>query len=258
MSFKLKEAAYKVRCREPGCSFLSEFVVKENLMGVTEADVDSEATKIAKNLAYIKHDALHGRKHQLANPEIFKISSSYERIGGLTADSVFTPPAQSAPARPSGRSFSRGETILAKNEGSAIVCEVVRGSAHNAGHPDMRYRAGAIVGSAPIFHQKSRPTDIIAAEDNTVVAFHDVMELNRSNPARARELYDRALDDVFLLLRHLEDFSTSLQRKVKKLAPPHAAQKPKAKKRVAKTARARKSSKPGAAKGGRAAKARKA
>lgn len=87
MSFRLKEAVYKVRCRAPGCTFTSEFAIKENLMGVTEADIDTEAIKIAKNMAFIKHDALLGRKHQLANPEVFRVSGSYERIGGLTSGS---------------------------------------------------------------------------------------------------------------------------------------------------------------------------
>ncbi|HVP19367.1 MAG TPA: hypothetical protein VMU36_10250 [Spirochaetia bacterium] len=251
MSFRLKEAVYKVRCREPGCNFISEFVVKEAFMGVTEAEVDSEAIKIAKNMAYIKHDALHGRKHELANPEIFKISSSYDRIGGLTASSVFSPPAQPVPSQPAGRSFRRGERILARNEDSPLVCEIVRGSAHDAGHPEFRFRVGAIVGSAPVFHQKTRSADLVAAEDNTVVAFHDVKELTRSNPAKAREVYDRALDDVFRFVRHLEDLS--LRRTTK----------PPARKRVAKPAAARKKSKPVAARarktprGGKSAKTRK-
>lgn len=246
MSFRLKEAVYKIRCREPGCNFISEFIVRENFMGVTEADVDSEAIKIAKNMAYIKHDALLGRKHQLANPEIFKISGSYDRLGGLSADSVFSPSAQAAPGQPSGRSFRRGERILARNEGEALVCEVVRGSAYNAGRPDLRYRVGAIVGSAPVFHQKSRIADLVAAEDNTVIAFHDVKELTRTNPPKARELYDRALDDVFRILRHLEDLSGSLAKKAEKLQTLRGASKPRAQKRTGRPAAARKKPRPAA------------
>ena len=218
MSFRLKEAVYKIRCREPGCTFASEFIVKENFMGVTEADVDSEALKIAKNMAFIKHDALHGRKHQLANPEIFKISGSYERLGGLTSSSVFTQPVESAEAASATRTFNRGDVILDKGESVAVACEIVSGSAQNAGLPGLKYRPGYIAGSAAIFHQKNRPADIVAAEDNTVVAFHDVKELTRANPARARELYDLALEDVFSVLLHLEEYSGSLEKKLKRLA----------------------------------------
>ena len=237
MSFRLKEAVYKIRCREPGCTFASEFIVRENFMGVTEADVDSEALKIAKNMAFIKHDAMHGRKHQLANPEIFKISGSYERLGGLTSDSVFTQPAESAEAGGAARTFHRGEMILDKREDSAVALEIVRGSAQNAGHPGLKYRPGAIVGSATIFHQKSRPVDIVAAEDGTIVAFHDVKELTKTNPARARELYDRALDDVFNVLLHLEEYSASLEKKLKKLASPRQAEKPAPQRAVKKSSR---------------------
>jgi CRP-like cAMP-binding protein len=224
MSFRLKEAVYKIRCREPNCTFVSEFIVKENFMGVTEADVDSEAIKIAKNMAFIKHDALHGRKHQLANPEIFKVSSSYDRIGGMTADSVYTPSAagQSAP----GRTFRRGEVIMKKREEAGLVAEILRGSAQNERHPGLRYRAGAMVGTAAIFHQRSRPADIVAAEDDTAVMFHDVRELTRTNPSRAKELYDRALEEVFQLILHLEDSCASLEKKVKKLGPARAGLKP--------------------------------
>ncbi len=91
MSYRLKEAVFKVRCREPGCSFVSDFAVKENIMGATEADVDSEALKIARNLGYIKHDAVLGRRHQLANPEVVKVSGSYEQIGPAPAAPAAAP-----------------------------------------------------------------------------------------------------------------------------------------------------------------------
>jgi CRP-like cAMP-binding protein len=225
MSFRLKEAVYRIRCREPGCTFTSEFKVRENFMGVTEADVDSEAIKIAKNMAFIKHDALLGRKHQLANPEIFKVSSSYDRTGGLTADSVFSQQAEAKQAVP-GRAFRKGDLIMKKDENSALVIEVLRGSIQNAGYPGLRYRPGAMVGSASVFHQKSRPADIVAADDDTAVTVHDVRELTHSNPARARELYDRALEEVFSVLVHIGDTCVSLQKKVKKLESLRTSAKP--------------------------------
>ena len=105
MSFRLKEAMFKVRCREPGCSFYSEFVVRENIMGATEADVDSEALKIARNLGYIKHDALYGRVPQLSNPDVVKVSAAYDHLGTGTdapssPESSYTPPWASAQATP--------------------------------------------------------------------------------------------------------------------------------------------------------------
>ncbi len=218
MSFRLEKMVFKVRCREPGCPFLSEFAIKENLMGVTEADIDSEAIKIAKNLAFIKHDAIYGRKHQLVNPEIFKIASSYERLGGLMAGKAFAPEAAGG-EHGNTRSFRRGDVIIRRREEAAVACEVVRGSAFNLGHPDVRYKAGSVFGTAALFSQRSRPVDIVAAEDGTEVAFHDVKELTKTNPAKSRELYDSALQDVFTMLVHFGDYAASLEKKIEKLQP---------------------------------------
>ena len=222
MSFRLKEAVFKVRCREPGCPFNSEFSIKENIMGVTEADVDSEALKIAKNMGSIKHDSIYGRKHPLVNPEIFKTSSSYERIGGLTANSVSWSPAASGD-HSRGHVFHRGEVIFRKNEPAAMAYEVIRGSAVNLGHSDLRYRAGAILGTAALFNQKSRPVDVVAAEDDTEIAIHNVKEITKIDPARARELFDRALEDVFHVLLH---FEAKLKKLESRKAAPKAARRP--------------------------------
>jgi hypothetical protein len=110
MSFRLKEAVFKVRCREPGCPFFSEFTVRENIMGATEADVDSEAIKVARGLGFAKHDDLFGRMHPMSNPEVTKVSGSYERLGegpapvhAPSAPPVHTPAPVSPPAAPVSR-----------------------------------------------------------------------------------------------------------------------------------------------------------
>jgi hypothetical protein len=251
MSFRLTQALYRVRCREPGCAFNSEFVVKENIMGATEADVDTEALKIARNLGFIKHDALYGRKHQLNNPEVTKVTASYERLGTGPAPAAAAPAAQpAAPAVPT-KTFKRGEVIIRKGESAATVCEVVRGTAMNERLPDLLYKAGATFGSAAIFKQKKRTADIVAGEDGTTIAYYNIRELSRTNPAKARELYDEAMEDIFHVLEYLEDYSTGLEKKVQRLAAarkgPVAAAKKKAPAKK-KTAPARKPAKKPAAK----------
>jgi len=246
MSFRLKEAVFKVRCREPGCSFISDFVVKENIMGATEADVDSEALKIARNLGYIKHDAILGRKHQLFNPEVYKVSGSYEHIGPAPAAPVAPAAPSIAASAPAAagvgsapvRTYRKGETIIRKGDSATTVCEVLRGSANNEKLPDILYKAGATFGAAAIFKQKNRMADIVAAEDGTTVAFYNLRELSRTNPTKARALYDEAMEDVFHILGYLEEYSTSLEKQVKRLQAAKApAKKPAAKKPPAKAAR---------------------
>ena len=50
-------------------------------MGATEKDVELEATKIARDMATTKHDAVYGTNHYLENPVIHKVAGNYEPFG---------------------------------------------------------------------------------------------------------------------------------------------------------------------------------
>lgn len=242
MSFRLKDAVFKVRCREPGCPFNNDFSVKENIMGATEADVDSEAMKIARNMGFIKHDALYGRKHQLVNPEVTKIESRYDRIGTTPYAPQSAPPAfgqqtHQAPSVPT-RTYRRGDVIIRRGESATTVCEVIRGAALNEKLPDLAYTVGSTFGAASIFKRKKRMVDIVAGEDGTTIAFYDLRELAKSNPAKARELYDGSMEDIFHILSYLEGYSASLEKQVSRLqaarkAPAAKKKAPAAKKKTA-------------------------
>jgi len=246
MSFRLKDAVFKVRCKEPGCPFNSDFSVKENIMGATEADVDSEAIKIARNMGFIKHDALYGRKHQLMNPEVYKIDARYDRIGTAPYAPQSAPPAfgQQAHQGPSvpTRTYRRGDVIIRHGQSATTVCEVIHGVALNEKLPDLAYKAGSTFGAASIFKRKKRMVDIVAGEDGTTIAFYDLRELAKSNPAKARELYDESMEDIFHILSYLEGYSASLEKQVSRLqaarkTPPAKKKAPAAKKKKASAGR---------------------
>jgi hypothetical protein len=236
MALKLKEVVFRVRCREMGCPFTSDFSVKENIMGATQADVDSEALKIARDQAMTKHDAIYGRKHMMLNPDIHKVAGAYEPLG---------------PASPAGRvrlvgagepvhtrRFDRGEKIVAKGERATTVCEVVRGSAINEARPGIVYRPGSTFGAAGLFEHKKRLASIVAVENDTLIGFYDMRELTKTDPAKARELYNEAMEDIFRVLAYLEDNCASLEKKIAKLkaGPAKKAKKP-ARKAPAKSVR---------------------
>jgi CRP-like cAMP-binding protein len=260
MSFKLKEVTFQVRCTEPGCPFHSEFTVRENLMAATEAEVDAEAWKIARNMAYLKHDTVHGRNHPLAHPELHKISGRYERIAPLTETHAAPLPARpAAAAAPSTagaaavRTYRKGEKIIRKGESAVTVCEVLRGSAVNERRPELFYQPGTTFGAAALFQHKSRMADIVAGEDDTVIGFYNMRELSKSNPTKARELYNAAMEDIFDVLTYLEGYSVTLEKRLARLQAEKPAGKaarpaPKKKAAVKKAAPARKSAKKPAAK----------
>ncbi len=223
MSFKLKEVVFRIRCTAPGCAFTSDFPVKENIMGATEADIDLEAWKIAKNQAYIKHDSLFGRFHPLTSPDISKISGQYDRLGGApgvqgisVSQADLAPKPRPLPSAPTRR-FRKGEPILRKGERATTVCEVVQGSAYNATRRDLLYRSGSTFGGAALLRHKSRLADIVAGEDDTIVAYYDLRAFSKTDPAKARALYNSAMEDIFHVLEYLEDYATSLEKQVDRL-----------------------------------------
>jgi hypothetical protein len=83
MAYKLVKGVYAVRCRHPGCPFHVQIKIESNLMGVTEADVELEARKLAKDMAFTQHDAVYGTRHPLKEPEIRRVGGSFQKIGAI-------------------------------------------------------------------------------------------------------------------------------------------------------------------------------
>ena len=239
MAFKLKEAVFRVRCREPGCPFVSDFSVKENLMGATEADVDSEAWKLAKDLGVTRHDAIHGRRHPMIDPEIRKIRGSYEMIGRSVPPRAPRPPRLGETINT--RRYDKGDRIIAKGERATTVCEVVRGSAYNEHRPSLIYRPGATFGAAGLFEHKRRMADIVAGENGTIVAFYDMRELWTSDREKAKELSNEAMEDIFRVLSWLEGHVEALEKQVARLKAELSSKRPA--KKAAKKAAAKKPAK---------------
>jgi uncharacterized small protein (DUF1192 family) len=224
VAFKLKEAVFRVRCREPGCPFVSDFLVKENLQGATEADVESEAWKLAKDLGINRHDAIHGKRHSMIDPDVHRIRSSYEMIGASSRGRAPVAPSRLGESI-NTRRYEKGDQIIAKGERATTVCEVVRGSALNKNRTGLVYRPGATFGAAGLFEHKRRMADIVAGENGTLVAFYDMRELSQSAPEKARELYNEAMEDIFRVLTWLEDHADTLEKQVARLKAELAAKK---------------------------------
>ena len=83
MAYKLRKGVYQVKCGEPRCSFDTKFEVTDNVMGMTREDVASEAKKIARGMATIKHDAIFGNKHKLKVSQLQTITFLCDRLGSI-------------------------------------------------------------------------------------------------------------------------------------------------------------------------------
>jgi len=208
------------------------------------------------NQAFIKHDSLFGRNHPLNNPEIHKVSGFYERIGGGSL------PITQFPSRPASavptRSFKKGERILTKGEKATTVCEVVQGFAYNARRTDITYKPGATFGSAALLKHKNRMADIVAGEEGTQIAFYELRTLSKTDPVKARALYNEAMEDIFRVIEYLEDYAQSLEAQLDRIharaSVKKAVKKPAGKKAAKKKTPARKSAPKAASKKKTAAK----
>ena len=206
MAYKLKDGVFKVGCKAAGCPFASEFKVTQNIMGLTETDVQREAQKIAHDMAQIKHDAIYGRQHSLTKPVIRKVRGSYVSIGGKGSSEAGRQNEAVVERR-----FDKGEIIVKKGGTASTICQIVKGSACPTGNERFVYSPGDTFGVAALLTGHTRMVDIVAAKANTVVAFYNLRELNAKDPQRARDLYNAALQDVFHVLTMMEQKIAKLQ-----------------------------------------------
>jgi hypothetical protein len=199
MPYRLKKGVYAVRCRYPQCTFEARMEIDQNLMGMTEWDVEIEAVNMARGMAMIKHDSLlRLRRHMLTRPEIRRVSGYTELVGGG--------PVSSAQEMPDVvyKDFHKGEIIVKKGEEADSICEIVRGMAYPERNKDHRYSAGDCFGAAALLMHQNRMANIVSGSDRTRVAFYNLTELTKRDPKKAREVYNRILQDTFKVIRELE------------------------------------------------------
>jgi hypothetical protein len=207
MPFKLNKGVYSVRCRYPGCPFNDQIEIEQNIMGVTESDVEIEARKTARDAALVKHDSIYGRRHGLQNPEVRRVSGSCQAVGSPTSGAAVT-----APRGVQVREFRKGEVILKKGDEATSVCEVLQGVAwpsHNRGH---RYSSGDCFGAAALLPNHSRMADIVAGTDRTMVAFYNLIEMSQSDPRNASRLFNCVMEDTLRVIDELDKTTSRLRK----------------------------------------------
>ncbi len=211
MPYKLNKGIYVVRCRYPGCPFNDQIEIEQNIMGVTESDVEIEARKTARDAALVKHDSIYGRRHVLTNPEVRRVSGSCQAVGSSTSGA--------AAASPRGiqvREFRKGEAILRKGDVATSVCEVLQGVAWPSRNRTHRYVAGDCFGVAALLPHHSRMDDIVAGTDRTMVAFYNLIEMSQSDPKNASRLFTSVMEDTLHVIDELSRATTRLRKTTEK------------------------------------------
>lgn len=208
MAYKLVKGEFKVKCKHPGCTFDHTVAVTQNIMGVTEEDVESEAMRFAIGIARIKHDSIFGAKHTLESPIVRKINGIYEPIGGITK--TFTNQSEAIKYK----EYKKDEFILSKGEIATTICEVVKGTAYANKAKPHYYKAGESFGAAALLINQVRTADVLAGEDGTTIAFYNLKELSKKDPKKAKTLYNDAMEDVFNVIDDFENLITKFQKEL--------------------------------------------
>lgn len=198
MPYRLNKAVYSVRCRHPRCTFNAQLEIEDNIMGMTESDVETEARKVARDMAHVKHDSLHGRHHTLSNPEIHRASGTVQITGAGPVLAAAEVPVSLV------RDYQKGDVILKEGDEAPWVCEVVRGAAFPRRNRTHRYLVGDCFGVAALLPKHSRMTDIVAGVDKTRIAFYSLTELNKKDPRKANQVFTRVLEDTLQVIGELE------------------------------------------------------
>jgi hypothetical protein len=198
MPYRLNKGIYSVRCRYPHCTFNAQLEIVENIMGMTESDVETEARKVVRDMAQVKHDSLLGRQHSLQNPELHRTSGTVQLAGAG--------PVQAAPQPQDSymREFQKGDVILKEGDNASTVCEVLRGAAFPQRNRTHRYSIGDCFGVAALLPNHSRMTDVVAGVDRTKIAFYSLPELNKRDPRKASQVFSCVLEDTLRLIGERE------------------------------------------------------
>jgi hypothetical protein len=205
MPYRLNKGVYSVRCRHPNCPFHARLEIGETIMGVTEADVKTEAVKMARDMARVRHDSIHGRHHQLTNPEIHMASGNIQLVGAAAAQ---------VPAHQEDftvREFRKGEVILKKGENATFICEVLGGAAYPSRNRRHRYSLGDCFGVAALLPNHSRTIDVVAAADRTRIAFYQLPSLTRHDPQKASQVLNRVIEDTLQVMEELGQSAEAAQ-----------------------------------------------
>ena len=198
MPYRLNKGIYSVRCRHPHCTFNAQLEIEENIMGMTESDVETEARKVVRDMAQVKHDSLLGRQHSLQNPELHRTSGTVQLAG---AGPVQISP---QPADSYMREFQKGDVILKEGDNASTVCEVLKGAAFPQRNRTHRYSIGDCFGVAALLPNHSRMTDVVAGTDKTKIAFYSLPELKKRDPRKASQVFTSVLEDTLRLIGERE------------------------------------------------------
>lgn len=207
MAYKLAKGEFLVKCNCEECSYSNKFEITDGFYGESENDVLSAAGEQAKMLALLEHRK-DSPDHALENMVVEKSSGIYEFV-----------PFQKLlhSEQDEGvkyKTYKKGDVVIASDEIFYGICEVVKGTASIYRAKVVTLKPGEVFGLSELCVNQVRNGDLVADEDETMIAFYNMHELFRTDLKKCLDLYHASVQNIFALIDCLRDETVMLEKKL--------------------------------------------
>ena len=207
MAYKLVKGEFLVKCNCAECSYSNKFEITEGFYGETEEKVLQEAGELAKMLALAEH--------QKTSPEHVLEDMSVEKSNGIYEFVSFQKLIHSEQNEGvKYKTYKKGDVILSADENFYGICEVVNGYASIIRAKVVTFKAGEIFGMSELCVNQARNGDLVADEDETMIAFYNMKELFGTDLKKCLDLYHASSQNIFALIDCLKDEAVMLEKKL--------------------------------------------
>lgn len=207
MAYKLVKGEFLIKCNCDECSYSNKFEITDGFYGETENDVLSAAGEQVRMTALLEHRK-DSPEHVLENMVVEKSSGIYEFI----PFQKLLHSEQSEGVK--YKTYKKGDVVIANDELFYGLCEVVKGTASICRAKVLTLKPGEVFGLSELCVNQVRSGDLVADEDDTMIAFYNMRELFRTDLKKCLDLYHASVQNIFALIDRLKDEAVMLEKKL--------------------------------------------
>jgi CRP-like cAMP-binding protein len=207
MSYKLVKGEFLIKCNCDECSYSQRFEITDGFYGETENDALQVASEQAKMMAVLEHQK-DFPQHTIEDMSVEKSNGIYEFV--LFKKLLHSEQNESVKYK----TYKKGDVILAGDENFYGLCEVVNGVASICRAKNLTFKPGDVFGLSQLCVNQIRNGDLIADEDETMIAFYNMKELFSTDLKKCLDLYHASFENIFALIDHLKDEAMMLEKKL--------------------------------------------
>ena len=207
MAYKLAKGEFLIKCNCEECSYSNKFEVTDGFCGETENEVLEIAGEQAKIMALLEHQK-DCPEHKLENLSVEKSTGIYEFVS--FRELVRSEQNEGVKYK----NYNKGDVILSGDEPFYGICEVVNGAASICRAKVITLKPGDAFGLSELCVNQVRNGDLVADEDETMIAFYNMSALFGSDLKKCFDLYHASSQNIFALIDNLKEEAVILEKKL--------------------------------------------